>query len=63
MAGRESAPPLHQAAAWLAERLGTRVRELPGAHVPMLTHPAELAATLRPLLQSRPWPGFREYQR
>jgi pimeloyl-ACP methyl ester carboxylesterase len=54
LAGRDTAPPFAQAAAWLAARLGTRVRELPGAHVPMFTHPEELAATLRPLLRPRP---------
>jgi pimeloyl-ACP methyl ester carboxylesterase len=54
LAGRDTAPPFAEAAAWLAARLGTRVRALPGAHVPMLTHPEELAATLRPLLRPRP---------
>ena len=54
LAGRDTAPPFAEAAAWVAARLGTRVRELPGAHVPMFTHPEELAATLRPLLRSRP---------
>ncbi|HSK36481.1 MAG TPA: alpha/beta hydrolase, partial [Actinomycetota bacterium] len=54
LVGRESAPLFHEAAAWLAGRLGSRVRELPGAHVPMFTHPAELAAMLRPLLRSTP---------
>lgn len=54
LAGRDSAPLFQEAAVWLAARLGTRVRELPGAHVPMFTHPAELAATLQPLLRPMP---------
>lgn len=54
LAGRDTAPPFSEAATWLAERLGTRVRQLPGGHVPMFTHPQELAATLRPLLRPTP---------
>jgi pimeloyl-ACP methyl ester carboxylesterase len=54
LVGRDSAPMFHQAATWLAERLGTGIHTLPGAHVPMFTHPQELADLLRPLLRPTP---------
>ncbi|GAA4890073.1 alpha/beta fold hydrolase [Actinomycetospora straminea] len=55
-AGVDNADPtaqhhwFHEAAVWLADRLGTRLVLLPGAHVPQATHPHELATSLRPLL-------------
>lgn len=42
---------LHDAARWLADRLGTDLEELPGAHAPYLDHPREMAEALRPFLK------------
>lgn len=42
--------PMHWAdetSRWLADRLGTRFQELPGGHVPSLTHPDAFLAFLR----------------
>ena len=43
----EQLPFFHEAARWLAQRLGTTVRPAPGAHGPYFTAPARLAAALR----------------
>ena len=51
LAGRDSASLFREAAAWLADRLGTVVQDVPGGHVPMFTHPQELAASIRPLMR------------
>ncbi|MFC4610355.1 alpha/beta fold hydrolase [Streptomyces maoxianensis] len=37
---------------WLATQMHTELFELPGGHVPYLTHPAALAEALRPLLHA-----------
>lgn len=50
----DPALPIHyhyEAARWLADRLGTTLVEMPGAHVPQLTHPRELVDMLRPILK------------
>jgi pimeloyl-ACP methyl ester carboxylesterase len=41
----------HEAAAWVAQQLGTELREIPGAHTPYLDRPLETAEALRPILQ------------
>lgn len=43
-------PFLKDVTAWLAERLGTSVVEVPGTHTPHLDHPAELASCIRAFL-------------
>jgi pimeloyl-ACP methyl ester carboxylesterase len=43
----EQQPFFHEAARWLADRLGTMVRSAPGAHGPQFSAPARLAAALR----------------
>lgn len=43
----EQMPFFHEAARWLAERLGTRVGSAPGAHGPYFSAPARLASVLR----------------
>lgn len=43
---QQAAPFFGEAAAWLAERLGTDVRTWPGAHGPQFTGPADLAAAI-----------------
>jgi pimeloyl-ACP methyl ester carboxylesterase len=43
----EQAPFFHEAAVWLAERLGTTVELAPGAHGPQFSDPSGLASTLR----------------
>jgi pimeloyl-ACP methyl ester carboxylesterase len=43
---QQEAPFFGEAAAWLADRLGTTVRTWPGAHGPQFTCPAELAAAI-----------------
>ncbi len=40
----ETVPLFGEAAAWLAERIGTVVISSPGAHGPHLSHPVKLAA-------------------
>jgi pimeloyl-ACP methyl ester carboxylesterase len=40
--GRDTSPFFQEAVSWLAERVDARVHELPGAHVPMFTHPDDL---------------------
>lgn len=48
LVGEEERPPFfHEAARWLADRLGTAVGSAPGAHGPYFSAPADLAATLR----------------
>lgn len=42
---------LYQSARWLADHLGTGLREFPGAHAPYFDHPNEMAEALRPLLR------------
>ena len=47
---RDPTSPGHwfwQASQWLADVLGVPVVEMPGAHVPQVSHPGELVATLR----------------
>ncbi len=51
LVGRESAPFFREVCAWLAERAGMAVREIPGGHAPYLDRPAEMAEVLRPLLR------------
>ena len=51
LVGRESAPLFREVCAWLAERAGMAVREIPGGHAPYLDRPAEMAEVLRPLLR------------
>ena len=41
----------HEAAEWLATRLGAPLVETPGGHVPQATHPEALLAWLRPVLR------------
>jgi pimeloyl-ACP methyl ester carboxylesterase len=41
----------YEATRWVADRVGTDLIEVPGAHAPYLDHPRELAAALRPLLR------------
>jgi pimeloyl-ACP methyl ester carboxylesterase len=41
----------YEATRWVADRLGTNLMELPGAHAPYLDRPQELAVALRPLLK------------
>lgn len=41
----------YEATRWVADRVGTKVMDLPGAHAPYLDHPQELANALRPLLR------------
>ena len=41
----------HEAAQWLADRLGVALQEIPGAHAPYFDHPTEMAAALRPMLR------------
>lgn len=43
---------LYAAARWVAERLGTDLEELPGAHAPYFDRPRALAAALRPYLRA-----------
>lgn len=41
----------HQAATWLAGRLGAPLREYPGGHAPYFDRPDELVAAMRPFLR------------
>lgn len=41
----------YEAARWVAQRRGSNLIEILGAHTPYLDHPQELAATLRPLIK------------
>jgi pimeloyl-ACP methyl ester carboxylesterase len=43
----EQAPFFHEAAQWLADRLGTSVGSAPGAHGAHFSHPVELADAVR----------------
>ena len=52
LAGAETAPFFREAANWLAERLGTPLRESPGAHTPQFEWPDALAEMIRPLLRA-----------
>jgi pimeloyl-ACP methyl ester carboxylesterase len=52
LAGAETAPFFRDAARWLAERLGTTLRETPGAHTPQFDQPNALADVIRPLLRA-----------
>ena len=55
---RDPASPVHyhfEASSWLADQLGTPLVEVPGAHVPHLTHPQEFIEALRPTFE-RMWP-------
>ena len=55
---RDPASPVHyhfEASSWLADQLGTSLVEVPGAHVPHLTHPQEFVGAMRPILE-RMWP-------
>jgi tetratricopeptide (TPR) repeat protein len=47
----ESPPFFHEAAVWLADRLGVAVREIAGGHAGYLDSPAAVADGLRPLLR------------
>ena len=49
----EQLPFFHEAARWLADRLGTTVRLAPGAHAPHFSAPTRLAATLREIEAGR----------
>ena len=42
---------LHEGARWLAQQLGTALVEVPGGHVPQLTHPREYVDVLRSVLE------------
>ncbi|WP_328399218.1 alpha/beta hydrolase [Streptomyces sp. NBC_00390] len=42
----------YEVSQWLAAQMHAEFRELPGRHVPYLTHTAELAECLRPLLRT-----------
>jgi pimeloyl-ACP methyl ester carboxylesterase len=53
LAGAETAPFFREAASILAERLGTPLRESPGAHTPQFDSPNALAELVRPLLRAR----------
>ena len=44
----------YEAAQWVADRIGTPLRELPGAHVPYLDRPEAFVAALRPFLRELP---------
>lgn len=63
--GVDSAPFFGEAARWLAARLGQDVIPAPGAHVPMMSHPDELAELVRSLAAAPahttgpPGPGSR----
>ncbi len=46
-------PFFHEAAGWLAQRLGTTVRSAPGAHGPQFSTPGSLAALLRDIEGNR----------
>lgn len=48
--GEDGAPPFHQAAAWLAERLGLRPTAMAGGHTPYFDHPSELISTVEAFL-------------
>jgi pimeloyl-ACP methyl ester carboxylesterase len=56
-AGADSSDPAaaghwrYEAAAWLADQLGTRLIELPGAHMAYLERPQEFAQALGALLE------------
>jgi pimeloyl-ACP methyl ester carboxylesterase len=55
---RDPTSPVHyhfEASSWLADQLGTSLVEVPGAHVPHLTHPQEFVKAVRPILE-RMWP-------
>ncbi len=41
----------YEATRWVADRVGTDLIEIPGAHAPYFDHPRELAEALRPLLR------------
>ncbi|MEV6641595.1 hypothetical protein [Amycolatopsis sp. NPDC051371] len=43
---------LFECSRWLSDRLGARLVETPGGHVPQLTHAAELVDLLRPMVRS-----------
>ena len=52
MAGADNRGNYHyEAARWVADRLGTSLKEIPGAHAPYFDHPYELAGALRPFLR------------
>jgi pimeloyl-ACP methyl ester carboxylesterase len=52
VAGAESRDAYYyDAVPWVAEQLGTELREVPGAHAPYLAQPEETAEALRPLLR------------
>lgn len=51
---RDPGSPIHyhfEASSWLADRLGTPLVEVPGAHVPHLTHPQEFVQAMRPIFE------------
>lgn len=41
----------YEAAEWVAKRLGTKLREIPGAHTPYFDRPKEMAEAIRPFLR------------
>jgi pimeloyl-ACP methyl ester carboxylesterase len=54
LVGEQTTPLFAAAAAWLAERLRTKVGTLPGGHTPYFDRPDVVAQTLRPLLREVP---------
>ena len=42
---------LYEAAEWVAEQLGTELKELPGGHAPYFDRPEEMVETIRPFLR------------
>lgn len=41
----------YEAARWVADRLGTELKEMPGAHAPYLDRPQEMVNAIRPFLR------------
>jgi pimeloyl-ACP methyl ester carboxylesterase len=50
--------PVHRVSRWLADRLGVRLDEIGGGHMPYATRPEQTAATIRAAIHQRPFhPG------
>jgi pimeloyl-ACP methyl ester carboxylesterase len=49
---RDSLPETYGPSRWLADQLGTDLREIPGAHVPYFDRPEAFVEAVRPFLKA-----------
>jgi pimeloyl-ACP methyl ester carboxylesterase len=47
--------PVYRVSQWLADRLGVRLHEVPGGHMPYTTRPEQTAATIRAAIHQAPF--------